>query len=73
MLHLLRPCTSFRPLFRLCVPLDLQVQTMQKFRKQLPESTKVFICKNNLMRVATQQTEGWSTLADKGLKVLAMQ
>lgn len=46
----------------------LKVETMQKFRKGLPESTKVFICKNSLMKVATDQTEGWSTLAQKGLK-----
>jgi len=37
---------------------------MQKFRKGLPESTSVFICKNNLMRVATEQEEAgqWQLL-----------
>jgi len=30
------------------------VPTVQKFRKGLPESTSVYVCKNSLMRVATE-------------------
>lgn len=42
---------------------------MQKFRKGLPEGASAFVCKNNLMKVAVTQTQGWATLSDKGCKV----
>ncbi|GAX79238.1 hypothetical protein CEUSTIGMA_g6678.t1 [Chlamydomonas eustigma] len=44
----------------------LSVATVQKFRKSMPEGTSIFVCKNNLMKVAVQETEGWSALAEKG-------
>jgi ribosomal protein L10 len=47
----------------------LQVATVQKFRKGLPEGASAFVCKNNLMKVAISQTEGWTGLADKGCTV----
>mmetsp|Transcript_22833 Transcript_22833/g.63111 ORF Transcript_22833/g.63111 Transcript_22833/m.63111 type:complete len:226 (+) Transcript_22833:3-680(+) len=42
----------------------IDVPTMQKFRKGLPESTNVFVCKNTLMRVATEIEEAgqWQLL-----------
>lgn len=42
---------------------------MQKFRKSLPEGTEVFICKNNLMKVAVGQSDGWGQLSEKGCQV----
>jgi hypothetical protein len=53
---------------RRCI-LHSQVATMQKFRKTLPEEASVFVCKNNLMKVAVSQTEGWTLLSDKGCTV----
>lgn len=44
----------------------LSVSTVQRFRKGLPEGASVFVCKNNLMKVAVKETEGWSSLADQG-------
>jgi large subunit ribosomal protein L10 len=43
-----------------------QVATVQKFRKGLPEKSKVSVAKNTLMRVACREVDGWSTVADKG-------
>ena len=47
----------------------LQVSTVQKFRKGLPEGASVLVCKNNLMKVAIKQTPGWESLAEKGCTV----
>lgn len=47
----------------------VQVSTVQRFRKGLPEGATVFVAKNNLMKVAVDQTEGWSTLKEKGCAV----
>ena len=47
----------------------LQVATTQKFRKSMPEGVTVIVCKNNLMKVAVQQTTGWGALAEKGCTV----
>lgn len=44
----------------------LDVPTVQRFRKGLPEKSKVTVTKNSLMRVACEQTEGWSTIVEKG-------
>jgi len=44
----------------------LNVQTMQKFRRGIPENSSVYICKNSLMREATKKVPGWETLADAG-------
>lgn len=50
--------------------LDAQVATVQRFRKSLPEDASVVVCKNTLMRVASNEVEGWSALADpKGTQV----
>eukprot|EP00983_Pelagomonas_calceolata_P035116 1098354-Pelagomonas_calceolata.AAC.2 len=47
---------------------------MQKFRKGLPESTNVFVCKNTLMRVATEIEEaGQWQLLGKDTEVGASQ
>ena len=47
----------------------MQVSTVQKFRKGMPEGASVVVAKNNLMKVAINQTEGWSNLAEKGCTV----
>lgn len=47
----------------------MQVQTMQKFRRGVPENSTVFVCKNSLLKEATQQVPGWETLADAGCTV----
>lgn len=44
----------------------LSVATQQRFRKGLPESSRMMVCKNNLMRVAVKDSAKWSTLAEKG-------
>ena len=46
-----------------------QVSTVQRFRKGLPEGASVMVTKNNLMKVAVAQTQGWSTLVEKGCTV----
>ena len=46
-----------------------QVATTQKFRKGLPEGCSILVCKNNLMKVAVQQSNGWGALAEKGCTV----
>lgn len=46
----------------------LDVPTMQKFRRGIPEKSKVLVCKNNLMKVACKDTPGWSIVSDKGLQ-----
>lgn len=38
---------------------------MQKFRKGLPETTNVYVCKNSLMRVATEADDDWKQLGEK--------
>jgi len=42
----------------------VDVPTMQKMRKTMPEGTQVFICKNNLMKVALKEMESWSALQE---------
>jgi len=44
---------------------------VQRFRKGLPEKSKVMVTKNSLMRVACEGVEGWSTVAEKGCSVSA--
>lgn len=44
----------------------LDVATVQRFRKGLPESASVYVTKNSLMKVAISQTKGWDALAEKG-------
>lgn len=44
----------------------LDVPTVQKFRKGLPEQSSVMVCKNTLMRVAANDVEGWSVIGEKG-------
>lgn len=46
-----------------------QVQTLQKFRRGVPENSSVYVCKNSLMREATKKVPGWETLADTGCNV----
>jgi hypothetical protein len=46
-----------------------QVPTVQRFRKGLPEKSKVKVTKNSLMRAACQQVDGWSTVIEKGCQV----
>ncbi len=38
---------------------------MQKFRTSLPEKSDVFICKNNLMKVACKDMDNWSMVGEK--------
>lgn len=46
----------------------LTVKQIQEFRRSLPADTKLLVCKNTLMRVAVDKTEGWESLkpATKG-------
>lgn len=44
----------------------LNVQTMQKFRRGVPENSSVYVCKNSLMKEAVKNVPGWNTLADNG-------
>jgi ribosomal protein L10 len=46
----------------------LQVETMQKLRRTLPEQSKIVVAKNNLMKVAVQDSQ-WTTIAEKGCTV----
>lgn len=46
-----------------------QVQTMQKFRRGIPDKSTVYICKNSLMKEAVKQMPNWQTLADTGCSV----
>lgn len=45
----------------------LDVPTMQKFRRSMPEKCGVFICKNNLMKVACKDLENWSLIGEKAV------
>lgn len=47
----------------------VQVQTMQKFRRGVPENSSVYICKNSLMKEAVKVTPGWDVIAEKGCTV----
>ncbi len=49
--------------------LHVQVPTMQKFRKGIPASSSVYICKNSLMKEAVKVTPGWDMIAEKGCTV----
>ncbi|EFN58789.1 hypothetical protein CHLNCDRAFT_48119 [Chlorella variabilis] len=40
----------------------LTVKQLQDFRRSLPASSKMLVCKNTLMRVACDKVEGWSEL-----------
>lgn len=44
----------------------LNVSTMQKFRRGVPENSSVYVCKNSLMKEAVKTVPGWELLADKG-------
>jgi ribosomal protein L10 len=46
------------------------VETVQKLRRALPEQAKLVVAKNNLMKVAVQDTN-WTTIAEKGCTVSA--
>ncbi len=35
----------------------------------MPDTTTVFVCKNNLMKVAVAEKTNWAVLADKGCTV----
>lgn len=60
-------CPSFpRPCLNHAAP---QVPTMQKFRRSMPEGTRIQICKNNLMKVAVEESEGWAELKNNGCTV----
>jgi ribosomal protein L10 len=63
------PCGSSRAPRAPRAPHPLQVPTVQQFRKGLPEKSKVMVTKNTLMRVACKETEGWSTMVEKGCNV----
>eukprot|EP00879_Flechtneria_rotunda_P006149 GHRR01006466.1.p1 GENE.GHRR01006466.1~~GHRR01006466.1.p1 ORF type:complete len:227 (+),score=53.50 GHRR01006466.1:515-1195(+) len=45
---------------------SLQVPSMQKFRKGVPEKSSVYICKNSLMREAVKNVPGWEIIVEKG-------
>lgn len=46
----------------------LTVKQIQEFRRSLPADSKMLVCKNTLMRVAIDRTDGWEELkpATKG-------
>lgn len=44
----------------------LDVQTVQKFRKGLPESSSMIVCKNSLMKIACKNVPGWTPVVEKG-------
>lgn len=50
------------------VGMHLQVPTVQKFRKGLPENASMVICKNTLMKVAVNEVQGWSALGEAACK-----
>lgn len=41
---------------------NLSVKQQQQFRSGFPESTKIIVCKNTLLRIAADKVEGWSDL-----------
>jgi large subunit ribosomal protein L10 len=43
----------------------LDVATVQKFRKGLPEVSDMYVCKNSLMKVATRKVGGWAPLEER--------
>jgi len=43
----------------------LDVATVQKFRKGLPEVSDMYVCKNSLMQVATRKVGGWAPLEQR--------
>lgn len=51
------------------LPCVLQVQTMQKFRRGVPEKSSVYVCKNSLLKEAVKKVPGWDTLAEEGCTV----
>lgn len=44
----------------------LDVASIQKFRKGLPEDAYMTVCKNNLMKIACKEVPGWSVIEEKG-------
>lgn len=44
---------------------NMSVATMQKLRRDLPEQSKLYVCKNSLMKVAAGQTEKFSVLSSQ--------
>eukprot|EP00882_Tetradesmus_deserticola_P021040 GHRQ01022752.1.p1 GENE.GHRQ01022752.1~~GHRQ01022752.1.p1 ORF type:complete len:163 (-),score=42.59 GHRQ01022752.1:672-1160(-) len=44
----------------------LQVQSMQKFRRGVPEKSSVYVCKNSLMKEAVKTVPGWEVLGEQG-------
>eukprot|EP00879_Flechtneria_rotunda_P032716 GHRR01035995.1.p1 GENE.GHRR01035995.1~~GHRR01035995.1.p1 ORF type:complete len:178 (-),score=45.23 GHRR01035995.1:3-536(-) len=44
----------------------IDVPSMQKFRKGVPEKSSVYICKNSLMREAVKNVPGWEIIVEKG-------
>lgn len=44
----------------------LDVQTVQKFRRGIPEKSSVYVCKNSLMKEAIKLVPGWDTIAEQG-------
>lgn len=43
-------------------PPAVQVKQLEKFRSSLPETTKLVVCKNTLVSVATDRVPGWEAL-----------
>lgn len=42
----------------------ISVKDFEAFRRSLPDQSKVVVCKNSLMGIAVDQTEGWESLKD---------
>lgn len=42
----------------------LQVKEFQDFRRSLPETSKIIVCKNTLMAIAADKVAGFSPLKD---------
>uniref|UniRef100_A0A383WCQ7 Uncharacterized protein n=1 Tax=Tetradesmus obliquus TaxID=3088 RepID=A0A383WCQ7_TETOB len=45
---------------------NIDVPTMQKFRRGVPEKSSVYICKNSLMKEAVKTVPGWEVLGEQG-------
>lgn len=52
-----------------CACACVQVATMQKFRRGVPDNSSVYVCKNSLMREATKVVPGWESLSSDGCSV----
>jgi len=45
---------------------NLDVPTVEKFRRGMPEKSSVVVTKNSLMRIACNEVPGWNSVGDNG-------